>query len=102
MPPRTPKNQIWTPGAEDMKGVETVRYIPKPDPWLMRLKHYNAAKAGELPFTECNHPVSAIRQFVDVETERDREGRPTNLFECLNCHYVLWLVDATGKAAFDG
>lgn len=50
----------------------------------------------------CDHPTRAVNQIIDdVATERDRYMRPTNLFECGQCHALLTLVDPFGNRAAD-
>lgn len=94
------KNQIITPG--DMIGGTTAINLATPEPWLMRKKAVEAAKRGEYPKSECMHPASQMLWMHDHVNERDREGRPVNLFECGICHSQLFLVDPYGKAASDG
>lgn len=102
--PADPKPQnneaLWTPA--DFKGVDLIKHIEHPEPYLARRKAALAARSGQYPNTGCPHPVTAVQQFFDDAGTTDRQARPTNLMECTLCHSLLWLVDPYGKAAQDG
>ena len=100
---REQKNEVFVPSDLDDPN-DILRYIETPEPYLIRLKAAKAALKGEMPLPHqlCPHPVSKIIQFEDVVRETDRDGRPTNLFECQLCHATLFLVDGRGKSAADG
>lgn len=96
------KNDIVVPS--DFKFTDTLKYIESPEPYVLRIKAVSAAKAGDMPYGQamCPHPVSSMDWLYDHVNEADREGRPTNLFECRLCHATLFLVDGNGKSASDG
>lgn len=80
---------------------ELVRAIHNPEAFAMREKAKGAANRGELPRTECRHPLSYLRQFIDEDSSVKRRSRPVNLFECGVCHTPLWLVDPWGGVVSD-
>jgi len=97
------KNEIFLPGDLDDPS-EVLRYIPTPEPHMLRKMARNAGKKKELPVNQmlCPHPVHAVVWMQDHINEVDRIGRPTNLFQCEICHATLFLVDGRGKSAADG
>ena len=92
--------------AEFLRGLkpgdETLRPIYNPEAYVFRSKARAAAKRGELKRNECRHPDQYLRQYVDFDPGRKRDGRPCNLYECGICHQSLWMVDAWGKDKPDG
>lgn len=97
------KNDVFMPSDLDDPS-DILRYIPNPEPHLMRVKARAAGKRAELPPKQvlCPHPMHAVVWMKDFENERDRYGRPTNLFICEDCDATLFLVDGNGKSASDG
>lgn len=88
------RNEIILPG--DLKGMEMVKAVEHPEPYLLRRQYIGQARAGEYPKTLCPHPVQAVQQFVD-----DKTNQQANLFVCSVCNSALWLTDPYGKAAAD-
>jgi hypothetical protein len=80
----------------------TMKHVWHPDPKVMRDVERARARDGVIDTRGCKHPMSAMQQFVDVESDRDRDGRPTNLFQCGVCGALLWLSDANGREASEG
>ena len=95
-----PKDPIVT--KEDLIAGTTIMNLATPEPYLKRQQAVSAARNGTLPPTKCMHRMSRVIQMFDHVDDRDRHGRPTNWFECEECHYMLFLVDAHGKAAMEG
>lgn len=91
--------------AEFLRGLtsndEILRPIYNPEAWVMRDKLKAAATRGELKKTGCRHPLADLRQFVDDDPSAKREGRPANLFECGQCHMIVWFVDPWGDPLGD-
>lgn len=94
---QTRRNDIILPG--DLKGVDLIKQVEHPEPYLLRRQAINAAQAGEYPRTNCPHPQSAVEQFV--ETDSGKRRGPVNLFMCSICHTHLWYTDPYGRAASD-
>lgn len=94
---------IITP-AEIKDNGDVLRYVPTPEPYLMRKKARTRFKEGHMPQKEmdCPHFTSRIDQYFDYLNDVDRNGRPTNAFVCRECGTTLWLVSGDGKAAADG
>src|SRR4051794_7549264 len=99
-PLKDQKNDIFT--KEDLVQGESLLKVDRPEPWIKRKQAVDAAKQGTYPIKQCQHPVSRINQFFDHVNDADREGRPTNLFECEVCHSLLFLADPYGRVASDG
>ena len=83
------------------KNDEILRPIYNPEAWVMRDKLASAAHRGELTKTGCRHPLAELRQFIDDDPSQKRDGRPTNLFECSQCHMIVWFVDPWGAPLGD-
>lgn len=82
--------------------TDIVTNIAHPDPRIMRNMERARARDGALSYRGCPHPMSGMNQFVDTESEYDRDGRPTNLFQCGVCGALLRLVDFLGNEANEG
>lgn len=82
-------------------GDEMMRQIINPEAWAMRDKFKAAATRGELPRTDCSHPMALLQQYIDDDPLIKRAGRPVNLFECGVCHMAIWFTDPWGKALSD-
>lgn len=87
------------------KDTELVKPIYNPEAYVMREKFIGAAKRGELPRTDCDHPLNYMQQYVDDDGQRggrpDLVGKPVNLFICGICTTPLWLVDPWGEVVND-
>ena len=81
---------------------DALKHINNPEPFIVRAREAGRARDGALPKTLCPHPVSAVEQYVDDDGLVGRNGRPTNLFQCMLCNNLLRLVDFHGKEATDG
>lgn len=88
------RNDIILPG--DLKGVDLIKQVEHPEPYLLRRQYINHARSGEYPKTNCPHPVQTVHQYVDDKTKRQ-----ANLFACGVCNSALWLTDPHGVAAAD-
>jgi len=80
---------------------DLVKPIYNPEAYVVRDKARAAASRGDMPRTQCTHPLWQIKQFVDYDPAVNRKDRPLNLFECQVCHTPLWLVDPWGKMVGD-
>jgi hypothetical protein len=87
---------------DELIAGQTLMNLATPEPYLMRQQAVNQARAGQYPKKDCMHPTSAITWNHDHVSERDREGRPLNWFECEKCHSILFLVDPHGRMAMEG
>lgn len=83
------------------KNDELLKPIYNPEAFIMRDKYRGAANRGELQRTNCNHPLSMLQQYEDTDPLVIRKGNPLNLFECGQCHLVIWLVDPWGTPISD-
>lgn len=83
------------------KNDELVRPIYNPEAFVMREKFRGQASRGELPRTECKHPLPYLQQYIDDDPLVKRNGRPVNLYECGVCHTPLWMVDPWGEPIGD-
>jgi len=80
---------------------ELLRPIYNPEAFIMREKIRGAASRGEIPDTGCRHPLALIRQYVDDDPAVKRNSRPVNLFECGQCHMLIWFVTPDGEPISD-
>ena len=96
------KKKPERPVVSDYDDPEKIlRHLDKPEPRLLRIRAIHQALAGEYKKTECPHPLSRIGQFVDDTGSVVRPEDFVNMFECHDCHSLLWLSDPYGKDAAD-
>lgn len=81
--------------------ADLLKPIYNPEAYVMRDKARAAASRGEMHQTTCRHPLWRVKQFVDYDPAVNRKDRPLNLFECEDCHTLMWLVDPWGKMVGD-
>lgn len=80
---------------------DVLKPIYNPEAFVMRDKAKAAAARGELPKSDCTHPLQYIQQFEDSDPSVARRGQDVNLFACGVCGCLLWFVDPWGVAIND-
>ena len=83
------------------KDTELVKPIYNPEAYVLREKARGLASRGEMPKSDCTHPLRYIQQYIDDDPSVLREGKPVNLFECGICHIPIWFVDPWGNPLTD-
>ena len=99
------KKKVDLPTLSDYdKNTTLLRHIHNPEATVLWEKAVAAARENRYIANAklCTHPLSGVRQFVDEELDKDRKGRPTNLFQCDICGSYLALVDPHGRRGADG
>lgn len=76
---------------------DVLKEVKDPEPWVLRDQWVAKANRGQVPYTDCEHPMSAIEATWD--TIRDQ---PANIFICRACGFPLFLTDPVGKMAKEG